>query len=107
VHDQHFYEEDRFFWSPMGAFFVTAGPSVKLWTRRGDLMQELGGNALSGASLSYDGKLLVVTGDTPLTMGSTIVDASKILIGKLPKDTPQKKYVWRIEDDQANLRSSN
>ncbi len=91
------YLYDKFFWTPSGDYLVTAGMTVKLWDRRGELRQQLDGNALMNASLSPDGKLLAITGEKPGGLGSLVIDVAKIMVGKLPKFTPQKTYVWRIE----------
>lgn len=97
----HLYRYDKFFWGPSGDFILTAGVYVKLWNRRGELMQELGGEALLHAGLTADGKLLALTnsglGGLDSTVASTIVDVAKILVGKLPKYSPPRTQVWQIE----------
>lgn len=97
------YRDDKFFWSPAGDFVVTAGRTVKLWSRRGELMQELASNALLGSSLSPDGEFLAVTDMEPFleSFAATIVEIAKIMVGKLPKDTPPKTFVWKIETGRA------
>ena len=91
------YEDEKFFWGSTGDFLITIGASVMLWNRRGELMQETDGNVVWSAALSPNGELLAIRGDKPITTGSMIVSASKILVGKLPKDPPLKTYVWQLE----------
>jgi WD40 repeat protein len=95
-HPAEIYLKDDFFWGSTGDFLITAGVSVKMWNRRGELMQELDGNALTSAALSPDGKLLAITDGEPITIGSTYGDMAKILVGKLPNFAP-KTYVWQLE----------
>jgi WD40 repeat protein len=90
-------DEDKFFWSPAGDFLITAGPWVKIWNRRGELMQDLDGNALVGAAFSLDGKLLAIAGYPHITVPSMFALVGKVFVGKLPKDEPIKTYVWQIE----------
>jgi WD40 repeat protein len=92
-----FYYDDEFFWGSAGDFLITAGASVKMWNRRGELMQELAGNALENAALSPDGKLLAITGGEPNTIASGYAMVAKVLIGKWPKDESITTYVWQIE----------
>jgi WD40 repeat protein len=92
-----FYDDDEFFWGSAGDFLIIAGASVKMWDRRGKLMQELAGNALENAALSPDGKLLAITGGEPNTIASVYGMMAKLLIGKLPKDDAITTYVWQIE----------
>ena len=91
------YQEEKFFWSSTGDFLITAGASVMLWNRRGELMQEPDGNVVWSAALSPNGELLAVTGDKPMTTGSLFLLVGKVLVGKLPKDPPLKTYVWQLE----------
>jgi WD40 repeat protein len=91
------YWYDKFLWNPSGDVLITAGVTVKLWTSRGALMQDLDTNAAMGASLSPDGKLLVVTGESPDNTRSLIKMVGKVMIGKLPKVNASKTYVWKIE----------
>jgi WD40 repeat protein len=90
-------DDDKFFWSPAGDFLITAGPWVKIWNRRGELMQDLDGNALVSAAFSPDGKLLAIAGSPHITGPAAFALVGKVLIGKLPKDEPIKTYVWQIE----------
>jgi len=90
-------DDDKFLWSPSGDFLITAGPWVKIWNRRGELMQELDGNALLSAALSPDGKLLAIAGYPHITTPSIFGMVGKVLVGKLPKDEQLKTYVWRLE----------
>lgn len=90
-------DDDKFFWSPAGDFLITVGPWVKIWNRRGELMQDLEGNALVSAALSPDGKLLAITGSPQVTVPSMISFVGKVFVGKLPKDEPIKTYVWQLE----------
>jgi WD40 repeat protein len=92
----NFYDE-KFFWSSTGDFLIIAGASVKIWNRRGELMQELDGNAMRSAALSPNGELLAVTGESPETAASLFGDVGKILVGKPPKYAPLKTYVWQLE----------
>ena len=96
--DAYAYQFDKYFWSPNSNFLVIAGPSVKIWNTRGELMQELDGNAAFGASLSPDGKYLVVKGAKEETLGGSLVAVSKIMIGRLPKWENQLTYIWQIEE---------
>jgi WD40 repeat protein len=88
-------------WSPTSEILVAAGVSVKLWNRRGELIRELDGNALSGASMSPDGKLLAVTDGVLKSLCSTIVGAAKTIIGMRPKRIPPTTRVWRIGADSG------
>ena len=97
-HPAEIYLKDYFFWGSTGDFLITAGVSVKMWNRRGELMQELDGNALTSAAISPDGKLLAITDGEPITIGSTYGVMAKIMVGKLPNFTP-KTYVWQLEDE--------
>src|SRR5262245_50699947 len=92
----NFYDE-KFFWSSTGDFLIIAGASVKIWNRRGELMQALDGNAMWSAALSPNGELLAVTGESPETAASLFGDVGKILVGKPPKYAPLKTYVWQLE----------
>jgi WD40 repeat protein len=91
------YWYDKFFWNPEGDMLITAGVTVKLWTRRGELMQDLDANAVMGASLSPDGKLLAVTGGMPVNLRSMATTVAKVMVGKLPKASASKTYVWKLE----------
>jgi WD40 repeat protein len=91
------YYDDNFFWGSAGDFLITTGASVKIWYRRGELMQELDGNALTSAAISPDGKLLAITDGTPDTFRSGLGMVAKILVGKLTKFAPPKTYVWQLE----------
>ena len=91
------YWYDKFFWTPAGDVLITAGVTVKLWTRRGELMQELDSDATLGASLSSDGKLLALTGGSPENTRSLLKAAAKVMIGKLPKVNGTMTYVWKLE----------
>jgi len=106
----HVYVYDKYFWSPAGNSLITAGASVKLWDNRGELVQELSGNALMHAALSPDGKLLALTGldgewlestvaSTFIDIGKIFLDAGKILVGRLPKFSPPQTHVWQIGGD--------
>jgi WD40 repeat protein len=90
-------DDDKFFWSPAGDFLITAGPWMKIWNRRGELMQDLDGNALVSAAFSPDGKHLAIAGYPHVTGPSVFAMVGKVLVGKLPKDEPIKTYVWQIE----------
>lgn len=94
------YRHDKFFWGPAGEFVITAGATVKIWDRRGALVEELEGNALTAASLSGDRKLLAVT-NNPLdfSLGTTLLLTAKAVVGKLPTFEPPKTNVWRIENN--------
>jgi WD40 repeat protein len=95
--DGYDYVYDKFLWVPGGDLLISAGITVKLWDRRGELVQELDGNAMMGASLSPDGTLLAVTAGKQETVRSMIADAAKIMVGKLPK-LVSKTYVWQVGD---------
>jgi len=90
-------DDDKFLWSPAGDFLITAGPWVKIWNRRGELMQELDGNALFSAALSPDGKLLAIGGYPHITAPSLFGMVGKVFVGKLPKDEGMNTYVWQID----------
>jgi len=91
------YWYDKFFWTPAGDVLITTGVTVKLWTRRGELMQELDSDATLGASLSPDGKLLALTGASPENTRSLVKAAAKLMIGKVPKVNASMTYVWKLE----------
>jgi WD40 repeat protein len=95
--DAWLYARDNFFWSSTSDFLVTAGITVKLWNRRGQLLQELDDNQVWRVGFSPNEKLLAVTGDSPMTMRSLMLDTAKIFIGKLPKGLPLKTYIWQLE----------
>jgi WD40 repeat protein len=99
----HAYVYDKYFWSPPGDILVTAGVSIKLWSRRGELLQELDGNALLQAGLTADGKLLAFVSGSPSLVNWTVlsdaVSTAKILVGKLPKDNTPRAHVWRLESN--------
>ncbi|HWS98749.1 MAG TPA: WD40 repeat domain-containing protein [Pyrinomonadaceae bacterium] len=94
------YRHDKFFWGPAGDFVITAGATVKIWDRRGALVEELEGNALTAASLSGDRKLLAVT-NNPLdfSLGTTLLLTARAVVGKLPTFEPPNTNVWRIENN--------
>ena len=91
------YYDDNFFWGSAGDFLITTGASVKIWYRRGELMQELDANALTSAAISPDGKLLAIMDGRPDTFRSGLGMVAKILVGKLTKFAPPKTYVWQLE----------
>lgn len=94
------YRHDKFFWSPAGDTLITAGASIKVWSRRGELVRELEGNAVMRAGLSADGRLLAVMGDE--VFGNIWKDfgmVAKILVGKLPKFKAPETHVWQVEDN--------
>ena len=91
------YWYDKFFWNPSGDVLITAGITVKLWSRRGELLQEIDANAMRGASLSPDGKLLAVTGEQPESLRSMATAVAKVMVGKLPKADSPKTYIWKLE----------
>ncbi|HYG79778.1 MAG TPA: WD40 repeat domain-containing protein [Pyrinomonadaceae bacterium] len=94
------YKRDKFFWGPAGDLVITAGATVKIWDRRGALVEELEGDALTAASLSGDRKLLAVT-NNPLDFGfgETLVMTARILVGKMPNFKLPQTSVWRIENN--------
>ena len=100
----HAYVYDKYFWSPSGDFLVTAGASVKLWSRRGELLQELDGNALDHAGLSADRRLLALADGSAELAGwtligsavSAVVSAGRILTGRI---RPWQTRVWQIESN--------
>ncbi len=94
------YRHDKFFWSPAGDTLITAGASIKVWNRRGELLRELEGNAMMRAGLSADGKLLAVIGDEVFrNIWTDFGSVGKILVGKLPKFKAPATYVWQVEDN--------
>ncbi len=97
IRDGSAYWYDKFFWTPAGDVLITTGMTVKLWTRRGELMQELDSDATLGASLSPDGKLLALTGASPENTRSLIKAAAQVMIGKLPKVNASMTYVWKLD----------
>lgn len=88
---------DKFFWNPESDLFITAGVTVKFWNRRGELMQDLNANAVMGASLSPDGKLLAITGELPESLRSMAATVAKAVVGKVSKISSSKTYVWKLE----------
>ena len=95
--DASAYWYDKFFWNPAGDLLITAGATVKLWNRRGELMQDIDANAEMGARLSPDGTLLAITGELPLSLRSMAATVAKVMIGKPPKMTPPKTSIWKLE----------
>jgi WD40 repeat protein len=95
--DAWLYARDKFFWSSSSDFLVTAGITVKLWNRRGQLLQELDDNQVWRVGLSPNEKLLAISGDRPMSMRSVMLDTAKIFIGKLPNGLPLKTYIWQLE----------
>jgi WD40 repeat protein len=95
--DGYAYYSDKFFWTPAGDCLITAGATVKLWDRRGTLLQDIDGSAEISASLSPNGKLLAITGERPVSLVKDIATVAKIVVGKLPKIVASKTYVWQIE----------
>jgi WD40 repeat protein len=91
------YWYDKFIWIPSGDVVLTAGATVKLWNRRGELVQDIDANAMRGASLSPDGKLLVVTGEPTDSLLSLGVAVAKTIVGKRPKEIWPKTYIWKLE----------
>jgi WD40 repeat protein len=85
----------KFLWSPAGDLLLTAGTSVKILNRRGELIHELDGNAQMSAVLSPDGKLLAITGFPPEIVGSYF-DIYKAIVGKAPKYETMKTSVWQL-----------
>lgn len=95
--DYEAYANDKFFWGPSGDYLITAGPTVKIWNRRGEFLHELEHNARLNASLSPDGRLLAVTEGLEPNLIKDIAMLGKILVGKLPK-MDWTTSVWQIED---------
>lgn len=46
---------------------------------------------------SPDGKLLAVTGEQPESLRSMAATVAKVMVGKLPKVSSSKTYVWKLE----------
>jgi WD40 repeat protein len=92
----------KFLWGPAGDFLITAGSSVKIWNRHGELMRELDGNAQASATLSPDGKLLAIAGYPPELLagglGGTYKEIFGVFVGKIPKYASMKTSVWQITD---------
>lgn len=59
------------------------------------MLQDLDANAVMGASLSRDGKLLAVTSEMPANLLSIAAEAAKAFVGKKPK-LIKGTYVWQI-----------
>jgi WD40 repeat protein len=91
------YAYDKFFWNPSGDLLITAGVTVKLWNRRGELVQDIDADASMGARLSPDGKLLAINGEMPQSLRSFAVQAARLIVGKQPKAPSSKTYVWKLE----------
>jgi len=90
----------KFLWGPAGDFLITAGASVKIWNRRGELMRELDGNAQVSATLSPDGKLLAITGYPPEMAASGLgiyKEFFGVFVGKIPKYELMKTSAWQID----------
>jgi WD40 repeat protein len=94
-HDAYDHAFDKFFWNPAGDVLITAGTSVKLWDRRGELLQDIDANAIVSASLSPNGKFLTFTSDKSL--GSSLKDLAKVMVGQVSKIGPFKTFVWQLE----------
>jgi WD40 repeat protein len=94
------YLYDRFFWSPAGDFLITTGAAVRLWNRRGELLQELDNNAVVTASFSPDGRFLALT--DALKLGATVKGVAGIFIGKKPTALLSKTHLWQIESAGAD-----
>lgn len=94
------YYFDNFFWSPAGDYLITTGAAVRLWNRRGELLQALDNDAVIKASLSPDGRFLALTDN--LKLGETIKGVAGVLIGKKPTGLSSKTHVWRIEGAGSN-----
>jgi hypothetical protein len=90
------YPSGAFLWSPTSRFLVSAGPTVKLWRANGELVQELEGNAMLGATLSRDGRLLVAGHLPEYPFNLKVI--LKAMVGKLPKEMPIKTHVWQIDE---------
>ena len=98
------YPTGAFLWSPSSRFLVSAGPTVKLWRANGELVQELEGNAMLGATLSRDGRLLVAghLPDYPFNLKVIL----KAMVGKLPKEMPLKTHIWQIDEDAVTVSAN-
>lgn len=96
-HDPSVYQYDKFLWSPASDVLIIAGASVKLWSRRGELLQDIEANATMAASLSPNGKFLATTSEKSQSVGSVLKQAVKIMAGLPLKIGPLKTSVWQIE----------